>query len=481
MESKIEPLSAPKKNTSIIISKKLFIKNSKGDVTEHYEVIKKIGEGAFGKIYKVKNKASGDFRAMKQIIKAKVHNSETFKRELQILSIVDHPHIVRLFEFFEDEKYYYLIMELCSGGDLLEKMKEKSRNSKTFTEKEAMVIIKQLLDAIAYCHYKKICHRDLKPENILYTSLDETNSIIKVIDFGFSIVRETKNSMADKVGTLYYISPEIIKGNYNEKCDIWACGVILYVLLCGCYPFNGKTDQEIYKSIQSEKFEYPQKLIKSISKNTKELISGMICSENKRLSAKKILNKKCFTSQNEIDVKKVKIELERLVDFASFNDLKKNVLFFIASRLNINDCLDIKNLFLALDINHNGILNKDDFINILINNEYCKKFVDKEAAEEIFNGIDLDKNGEICYTEFLSAYLNKDKYLREKSLKEAFTYFCQADADIITKNEIFRCFNLEINSQTKEIAEKLIEINDFDKDGKIDYKDFYQMMIQNEE
>ena len=351
MESKIDPLPNQKKNTSIIISKQSFIKNSKGNVTQYYEVIKKIGEGAFGKIYKVKHKASGDFRAMKQIIKEKVNKLETFKRELQILSIVDHPHIVRFFEFFEDEKYFYLIMELCSGGDLLDKMKEKTKNSKTFSEKEALIIIKQLLDAIAYCHHKKICHRDLKPENILFTSEYE-NKIIKVIDFGFSIVRESKNSMADKVGTLYYISPEIIKGNYNEKCDIWACGVILYVLLCGCYPFNGKNDQEIYQNIQSEKFEYPQKVLKVLSKNTKDLISGMICSENKRLSAKKILNnKKIFSHQNEIDIKNIKIELERLVDFATFNELKKTVLLFIASRLNINDCLrNKKNAIFSNDL-----------------------------------------------------------------------------------------------------------------------------------
>ena len=481
MESKIDPLPNQKKNTSIIISKQSFIKNSKGNVTQYYEVIKKIGEGAFGKIYKVKHKASGDFRAMKQIIKEKVNKSETFKRELQILSIVDHPHIVRFFEFFEDEKYFYLIMELCSGGDLLDKMKEKTKNSKTFSEKEALIIIKQLLDAIAYCHHKKICHRDLKPENILFTSEYE-NKIIKVIDFGFSIVRESKNSMADKVGTLYYISPEIIKGNYNEKCDIWACGVILYVLLCGCYPFNGKNDQEIYQNIQSEKFEYPQKVLKVLSKNTKDLISGMICSENKRLSAKKILNnKKIFSHQNEIDIKNIKIELERLVDFATFNELKKTVLLFIASRLNINDCLEIKDLFLALDINHNGVLTKEDFVNCLINNEYCKQFVEKESAEEIFDGIDMDKDGEISYTEFLSAYLSEKIYLKDKLLKEAFHYFSQVDADIITKNEIFNCFNLEINNDTKEIAEKLIEKNDFDKDGKIDYKDFYRMMKESEE
>ena len=294
-------------------------------------------------------------------------------------------------------------------------------------------------------------------------------------------MRETKNNMIDKVGTIYYISPEIIKGNYNEKCDIWACGVILYVLFCGYYPFDGNTDEEIYKNIKKEKFEFPERDIKAISKNSKDLINGMICSENKRLSAKKILNKKNFNNQNEIDIKNFNIDLEKLVDFASYNDLKKTVLFFIALRLNINDCLEIKDLFLAFDINHNGVLCKEDFINCLMNNENCKKFLNKESAEEIFNGIDLNKNGEISYTEFLAAYLSKKIYLKDKLLKEAFHYFSQVDADIITKNEIFNCFNLEINNDTKEIAEKLIEKNDFDKDGKIDYKDFYRMMKESEE
>ena len=284
--------------------------------------------------------------------------------------------------------------------------------------------------------------------------------------------------MTEKVGTIYYISPEIIKGKYNEKCDIWAIGVMVFALLCGYFPFVGNSDQEIYQKIKSEKFDFPQKDVKTISRRVKDLIFNMICSEQNRFSAKKILDTKLFAF--EVNLQEINIEIERLIDFASFNELKKYVLFFIASRLKINECIEIKDLFMKLDFNHNGVLNKNDFITIMLENESCNKLLDSDHASELFEGINIGKNGEISFTEFLSANLHEDIYLKEELLYEAFHVFSQVDADIITENEILQRFNMEINNETKKKAEKLIEINDFDKDGKINFKDFCRMMKKND-
>ena len=170
-------------SANLRINKESFITSNKGDVTMFYEVIKKIGEGSFGKIYKVRNKQSGDIRAMKQITKAKIPNLEKFKTEIKILSILDHPNIVRLFEVFEDDKYFYLLTELCTGGELLEKIKQK----KITKEKDAAVIFNQLMSGVYYCHQRGIVHRDLKPENILFAT-EEKDSPIKIIDFGLSVL-----------------------------------------------------------------------------------------------------------------------------------------------------------------------------------------------------------------------------------------------------------------------------------------------------
>ena len=343
----------PSKRLSLSISKRSFIRIIQDDITNHYEVIKKLGEGSYGKIYKAKNKISGDIRAMKQIDKSKITDMVTFKNEIEILSKMDHPNIIKLFEVFEDNKFFYLINDLCTGGELLDRIVKK-RKEIPFTEKEAAIIFKELVSAISYCHDMNIVHRDLKPENILFINEDK-NSPIKVIDFGFSKEFKNKNSnskqknMSSKVGTVYYMAPEILQGNYNELCDIWSCGVILYIILCGYPPFQGNNDKEIYQSIQKGKVDFPQNEWKMISKNAKDLILHMLCPANKRYDAKQVLkhiwvNNKAPDSKGEL-----KINIDSLLDFQNSNKLRKVVLTFIASRLRDEEVNNIKNIFSRMD------------------------------------------------------------------------------------------------------------------------------------
>jgi calcium-dependent protein kinase len=169
---------------------------------------------------------------------------------------IDHPNVIKLYEIFEDKRYIYLVMEMCSGGELFDRIYEKINEHKTYTEKEAARIFKQMMTAICHCHSNKICHRDLKPENLLF--LNKSDEDLKVIDFGLSrVFGEKDHIMHTKVGTAYYVSPEILKGDYDEKCDIWSSGVILYILLTGIPPFNGESDNDIYRKIAKKKFSYP--------------------------------------------------------------------------------------------------------------------------------------------------------------------------------------------------------------------------------
>ena len=268
------------------INKESFVTIIEGDITQFYEVQKKIGEGAYGKIYKVRNKQSGDIRAMKQITKARITDMGKFQTEIKILSLLDHPNIVRLFEVIEDDKYYNLLEELCTGGELLTRAQTEQ-----LKEKGIARIFNQIMSGVAYIHRMGIVHRDLKLENILFSSEDPL-SPIKIIDFGFSVFMNKSNEITkdkekdgetdlkkfgfkrlkSKVGTLYYISPEIIKGSYDEKCDIWACGVILYILLAGYPPFTGNTDKEVYNLITNIKYDFDKERWKNISKYAKELI-----------------------------------------------------------------------------------------------------------------------------------------------------------------------------------------------------------------
>jgi len=160
--------------------------------------------------------------------------------------------VVRFYEFYQDEKNYYMVQEYCRGGDLLTKITDQ----KFFTDKMASRIINQILSAVEYCHSSKIVHRDMKPENVVFDG-PNMDSTVKIIDFGRSKILQPKMVISDKAGTVYYIAPEILlKKPYNEKCDIWSCGVIMYLMLCGHPPFYSQSREEVFKLITSGNVDY---------------------------------------------------------------------------------------------------------------------------------------------------------------------------------------------------------------------------------
>ena len=487
-----------KLSNSLKINKESFVTIIEGDITQFYEVQKKIGEGAYGKIYKVKNKQSGDIRAMKQITKTKIQDMNKFQTEIKILSMVDHPNIVRLFEVIEDDKYYNLLEELCTGGELL------ARAQKTqLKEKEIARIFNQIMSAVAYCHGIGIVHRDLKLENILF-STEDPNSPIKIIDFGFSVLlgknndkekeKDNKDKESDgsdlkkfgykrlksKVGTLYYISPEIIKGNYDEKCDIWACGVILYILLAGYPPFSGNTDKEVYNLITNIKYDFEKDRWKNISKYAKELIKNMLTPAKNRYSAKQVLASKWLEIKlkDNIDDKLSGIlDYRQINKYKNFNKLKKAILTFIASRLSSEESKQIRTIFYNIDEDKNGYISFEDFRKYVINEyDIDDLFENEQELKNGFEGVDIDHNNRIDYTEFLAANLDEKIFLKNEKLKEAFRIFDLNDNGAIKRDDIIRVLKLENIENKNEIADKIIEENDFDKDGKINFGDFVKVM-----
>ena len=220
-----------------------LIVERKGNISKYYQVLESVGKGAFGEVKKVLHKLTKDIRAMKIIKKDKCDKNylNNLYSEINILKQMDHPNIVKLYEIFSDSKHLYLITEYLEGGELFDLILKQRH----FTEHTAAKIMKQVLSAVHYCHQRKIVHRDLKPENLLLVRPDDFE--IKVIDFGLAREFQPKQNMCSRMGTPFYIAPEVLKKKYTEKCDVWSCGVILYILLCGQAPFNGRTEQQIYE------------------------------------------------------------------------------------------------------------------------------------------------------------------------------------------------------------------------------------------
>ena len=450
-------------------NKEKFVGKVDGKLEDKYEIIKEIGSGGFSRCLQVKNKNTGLLYACKELPKKKLSDYEGLMREVNLMIQLDHPNIIKLYEVYETDKNIYLIMELCTGGELFDRIVENTESGVQFTEKQAADIFKQMMSAINYCHKNGIVHRDLKPENLLYLNKDE-NSPIKVIDFGMSKRFDSKNFMSEKVGTAYYISPEVLQGKYDEKCDIWSAGVILYIIICGYPCFNGEDDDEIFAAIQKGKIVFPSPEWDSISNDARELIKKMCSPPNKRLTASQVLEE-TWVKDNAPNAGKalLPLKVEPFKNYAHSNKLRKAVLTYIASRLSEEEIKKIKAIFESIDVDNDGKLSLEEMKKAVSLTDGMKL----ENIEQIFKSIDTDNSGNIEYTEFISASIEKNIYLKEEKLKEAFKLFDVDGSGKISRAEIEKVLHAEKNS--KEI-EAIMNKHDKNKDGEIDFQEFLELM-----
>lgn len=240
------------------------------------------------------------------IPKAKIDKKNQGKMffEFQLLKNIDHPHIIRIYEVYNDQKNFYLITEystltrFCEGGDIFS-MIQKADN---FNEKIASRLMKQVVNAVLYCHLNGIVHRDIKSDNILLLQ-NNINSPVKLIDFGISVKFEKDTKLKEKTGTVLYIAPEVINGSYDEKCDIWSCGVLMYMMLSGMPPFYGANRKEVMAKIKKGKFSFKSKIWSLISKEAKDLIEKMLTYDpEKRPSCKEILSHPWFIKDEQVKI-----------------------------------------------------------------------------------------------------------------------------------------------------------------------------------
>jgi len=277
---KLQPLALPHQITRHFSIQKINIQSK-------YELTDTLGSGAFATVKLAVHKATGKKYAVKMINKADVGNDmESIDREITILKNLNHPNIVLLKETFDSPQYLYIVMELCEGGELFNSIAEKV----SYSEKEAAGVIVQLLQAIDYLHSQNIVHRDLKPENLLLS--DKTDrALIKVADFGLSKMVDQNKLLATSCGTPGYIAPEILRAEgYGPGVDMWAVGVIAYVLLAGYPPFYSEDLAELFDQIMEADFEFYDEDWGKISSEAKDFIKKLLVADiNKRLSAKQAL------------------------------------------------------------------------------------------------------------------------------------------------------------------------------------------------
>ena len=406
-----------------------------------------------------------------KIVNKKLNSSTN---EIEILRKISHPNIVNIYEIFEDVKKYYIITEFCEGGELFQQITKHG----FYTESDAVKIINQILEAVNYLHELNIVHRDIKPENIMLSNNKNDFSLLKLIDFGTAIEIPKGKKLKKFIGTSYYVAPEVIDGCYGKKCDVWSCGIILYILLAGYPPFNGNTNKEIYDAIKNQKLTFSNKEWNNISSDAIDLIRKMLeKNPKKRYNVQECLNhpwcKKFKIMGSKISSNrsnKIKI-VEKMADFVQQNKFKQAVLQFITTHFNLKKEEDyLRKYFKDFDKENKGLISKNDFQNQI---KYLYgDVISKEISDKIFYNLDLDNSGNISYNEFLTSVLDYKQLLTEDSLKKTFNMFDKNGNGKLSIDEIKNYFGGD-----EETWKNILKEVDVNGDGEVDFDEFKILML----
>lgn len=453
----------------------IIIENTK-DLTKCYTVEEKeLGRGAFGSVRRARVIATGAVRAVKFVEKSRMKGKERFlKAEIEILKLLDHPNLVKLYELFEDSVNIYMVFELCSGGALEDHLRAAGK----FTEPQASKAMVQILRAVYYLHSNDIAHRDMKPANCLVVGRDSLEkSSLRVTDFGLSCRCSADQILKDHVGTPAFMSPQVIARSYDRSCDIWACGVTMYMLLCGYTPFQGRTADAMRKRIMSGQFAFPAVDWVHVSAENMSLIRKLLqVDPSRRCTVQKALSSSCLkekAAQGEPPAALDDTLLRNLRGFRSLNKFKRAALCVIASLLDEERTRDLREAFILLDTDDDGTLNHSEVrarLEAIGGNE-----MRASVSEDKFLSLDPTP---YTYTEFLAATFDRQSFCKKGVCWAAFNAFDTNGDGSISQQELAE--GRILGKLSAPELQALVNSFDANCDGSIDFKEFMEMMLDGE-
>ena len=474
-----------KEELKLKITTNSLIEENTGLPNLKYKLISKIGEGCYGTVFLAMNLITKQNVAIKKINKIKENEIDDLevKNEINILRNLDHPNIVKIIEFYSTENAYYIITDYCPSGELFNQI------NNSYNEFQLAVLFYQIFSGLYYLHTNNIIHRDLKLENILLSEIEKDYKSnlkyfwIKIIDFGTSKIFSKHRKEKSIVGSSYYIAPEVLNQCYNEKCDTWSVGVILYMLICGKPPFDGEDDFEIIDKIKIGKFDDQNKRLLNSSEEVQDLVHKLLnVNIKKRLSAHEALGHPWFKKFNgkslysNITDEEIKVYLQRLRHFQINSKFQQMVLAFIVHNINDNDEIkDILKIFRLFNLSDDGKLTKNELYQGLIK-YYDENEIRKEIGD-IYLMLDGADRGFLEFEEFLRACLDQKKVLSDDNLLYAFNFF---DKDYTGKISVEKIkANFIENSVKNEVFENILNEIEHNQDGEIDFLEFKNMMMNN--
>nr|XP_043627075.1 calcium-dependent protein kinase 26 [Erigeron canadensis] len=474
-----KPLPVPKKENAMsrhgTSNQAYYVLGHKTEnIRDVYTLGQKLGQGQFGTTYLCTEIATGVDYACKSISKRKLISKEDLedvRREIQIMHhLAGHKNIVTIKGAYEDALYVHIVMELCSGGELFDRIIQRGH----YSERKAAELTKIIVGVVEACHSLGVMHRDLKPENFLLVNRDDDFSL-KAIDFGLSVFFKPGQIFTDVVGSPYYVAPEVLLKHYGPEADVWTAGVILYILLSGVPPFWAETQQGIFDAVLKGYIDFESDPWPLISDSAKDLIRKMLCSRpSDRLTAHEVL---ChpWICENGVAPDRAldPAVLSRLKQFSAMNKLKKMALRVIAESLSEEEIAGLREMFKAMDTDNSGAITFDELKAGL--RKFGSTLKDTEIRD-LMDAADVDNSGTIDYGEFVAATIHLNKLEREEHLVAAFQYFDKDGSGYITVDELQQaCAD---HNMTDFLVEDIIKEVDQDNDGRIDYGEFVAMMTK---
>ena len=469
---------------SIPVLTETLVIQQKGNINENYEIIKKIGAGPFGSVYKAKNIYLKNIVAIKMIKKLENNkeNDLKIKNQINILKKLNHPNIVKIYSFYCNDKYYQIITEFCKKGEMNQYIK------KSFSEKQLAVVFYQILSGLVYLHDKKVIHKNIKLKNIMILEKEEDINTkeeylwIKIIDSHTGEIFQN-NKKKPSLDNSYYTPPEAMGNKYTEKSDMWSVGIILYLALTGKFPFDGKTNDEIFYKIRNTPYNDLDPRFMAHSFEVRDLLDKLLQKDvKKRLSAKEALNHEWFkiykgrALYSNFRPDEIQQYINNLCTYSCESKLSQLVLAFLIHNMPVSSSTyTILKLFRYFNLSGDCKLTKTDLKKGLYN--YRNEEQVNNIVDELFLLLDGDNNGYIEFEEFYRACADKKEILTKENIWYAFKFLDDKNTNTINVQTLMRAFDAKPNKMLEAVFNKTLNKGDSDNNGIITFEEFEEIML----
>ena len=363
-------------------------------------------------------------------------------------------------------------MEFCLGGELFHKISSIQR----LTEDSVTEMMRQLFSVVSYIHSKGIVHRDLKPENILIEERGEELHL-KIADFGNAASINQESKLKGETGTCYYMAPEVITGEYSEKCDEWSCGVIMFMLLTGKPPFDGNSDEQIITCVKKGEFSMNCPEMDKVSLDAKDLISKLLVMEAQRISASEALNHSWFAGNR---IKKsprkdtISAVSKNLRNFRSSFRFKEAMKTFITSQIiSSKEIKPLREVFTVIDSDNDGKINKDDLVDYFRQSSATDP---EREANQVMSKIDREGKGFIEYSQYIKASIDSHVVMSRKNLALAFNMMDSEKKGFIRAEDLVDSLSESAGDEDVRNWKSVIKEASRKNDGLLNFDDFMKVL-----